>query len=67
MTSLSDKWHYVTHNDENGKYDPRGRGFDEYWVGLNGIYFADFDRAGICVYNGFSGRAKKTRVVYSFP
>jgi arylsulfatase A-like enzyme len=46
VTGFSGKWHCGTNNDAAGKYDPRGRGFDEYWVGLNGVYFANFDLAG---------------------
>ncbi|MHC4175020.1 MAG: sulfatase-like hydrolase/transferase [Planctomycetota bacterium] len=46
VTGFSGKWHCGTNNDKAQKYDPRGRGFDEYWVGLNGIYWANFDLAG---------------------
>ena len=33
VTGFSGKWHCGPDDDENKKYDPRGRGFDEYWVG----------------------------------
>lgn len=33
VTGFSGKWHCGPNDDANKKYDPRGRGFDEYWVG----------------------------------
>ena len=32
MTGFSGKWHCGPNDDKNKEYDPRGRGFDEYWV-----------------------------------
>ncbi len=46
VTGFSGKWHCGTNNDKNGKYDPRGRGFDEYRVGPNKSVWANFDLAG---------------------
>ena len=33
VTGFSGKWHCGPNDDRNKEYDPRGRGFDEYWVG----------------------------------
>ena len=33
VTGFSGKWHCGPNDDTSRKYDPRGRGFDEYWVG----------------------------------
>ena len=33
VTGFSGKWHCGPNDDKNKQYDPRGRGFDEYWVG----------------------------------
>ncbi|MGI9441089.1 MAG: sulfatase-like hydrolase/transferase, partial [Rubripirellula sp.] len=33
VTGFSGKWHCGPNDDPNKKYDPRSRGFDEYWVG----------------------------------
>ena len=33
VTGLSGKWHCGPNDERNGKFDPRGRGFDQYWVG----------------------------------
>ena len=33
VTGFSGKWHCGPNDDKNKKYDPRSRGFDEYWVG----------------------------------
>ncbi len=33
VTGFSGKWHCGPNDDKNKEYDPRGRGFDEYWVG----------------------------------
>jgi arylsulfatase A-like enzyme len=33
VTGFSGKWHCGPNDDPNAKHDPRGRGFDEYWVG----------------------------------
>ncbi|HIA62425.1 MAG TPA: sulfatase [Planctomycetaceae bacterium] len=33
VTGFSGKWHCGPNDDPNMKFDPRGRGFDEYWVG----------------------------------
>jgi len=46
VTGFSGKWHCGTNDDKNGKYDPRGRGFDEYWVGSNGRVSANFNLEG---------------------
>ena len=46
VTGFSGKWHCGENNDGDAEYDPRGRGFDEYWVGPNGSYWANFDLAG---------------------
>ena len=45
VTGFSGKWHCGTNNDKDGKYDPRGRGFDEYFVGLQ-LGHANFDLNG---------------------
>ena len=46
VTGFSGKWHYGTNDDKDGKYDPRGRGFDEYWVGNLIPAFANIDLDG---------------------
>jgi len=46
VTGFSGKWHCGTNDDKNGKYDPRGRGFDEYLVGLQIPAFANIDLDG---------------------
>jgi uncharacterized sulfatase len=46
VTGFSGKWHCGDNEDDNALYDPRGRGFDEYWVGSNKNYYANFDLAG---------------------
>lgn len=46
VTGFSGKWHCGDNEDKEGKYDPRGRGFDEYWVGPSGVYHANFDLDG---------------------
>jgi arylsulfatase A-like enzyme len=33
VTGFSGKWHCGPNDDKNKQYDPRSRGFDEYWVG----------------------------------
>lgn len=33
VTGFSGKWHCGPNDDKNKEFDPRGRGFDEYWVG----------------------------------
>ncbi|MCP4887784.1 MAG: sulfatase-like hydrolase/transferase [Planctomycetaceae bacterium] len=33
VTGFSGKWHCGPNDDKNKQHDPRGRGFDEYWVG----------------------------------
>ena len=33
VTGFSGKWHCGLNDDPKHQYDPRGRGFDEYWVG----------------------------------
>lgn len=46
VTGFSGKWHCGTNDDKDGKYDPRGRGFDEYLVGLGIPAFANIDLDG---------------------
>ncbi|MEO2014660.1 MAG: sulfatase-like hydrolase/transferase [Fuerstiella sp.] len=46
VTGFSGKWHCGPNNDNNGLYDPRGRGFDEYWVGPKGTFYANCDLDG---------------------
>tara|TARA_B100000809_G_C15140818_1_gene533257 strand:- start:486 stop:3782 length:3297 start_codon:yes stop_codon:yes gene_type:complete len=46
VTGFSGKWHCGPNNDNNGKYDPRGRGFDEYWVGSTVPGYANIDLEG---------------------
>jgi uncharacterized sulfatase len=46
VTGFSGKWHCGDNNDTSQLHDPRSRGFDEYWVGPKGNYYANFDLAG---------------------
>lgn len=44
VTGFTGKWHCG--RDNNAKYAPRARGFDEYWVGELKKYWANFDLDG---------------------
>jgi uncharacterized sulfatase len=46
VTGFSGKWHCGSNDDPEGKYDPRGRGFDEYWVGNLIPAYANIDLDG---------------------
>ena len=46
-TGISGKWHIGPNDDPNKQYDPRSRGFEEYWVGQLQAYWANFDLNGI--------------------
>ena len=45
VTGFSGKWHCGPNDDRNAEFDPRGRGFDEYWVGpmMSGTTNLDLD------------------------
>ena len=46
VTGFSGKWHCGPNEDKNRKYDPRGRGFDEYWVAPMTRGYANLDLKG---------------------
>ena len=46
VTGFSGKWHCGPNNDRNAKFDPRGRGFDDYWVGAMTKGVANLDLKG---------------------
>lgn len=46
VTGFSGKWHCGTNDDKDAQYDPRGRGFDEYLVGLQIPAYANIDLEG---------------------
>ena len=45
-TGFSGKWHCGPNEDKNKKFDPRGRGFDEYWVASMTTGYANLDLKG---------------------
>ena len=46
VTGFSGKWHCGPNDDNHAKYDPRGRGFDEYWVAPMTTGSTNLDLAG---------------------
>lgn len=45
-TGFSGKWHCGPNEDKNKKFDPRGRGFKEYWVAPMTTGYANLDLKG---------------------
>jgi arylsulfatase A-like enzyme len=45
-TGFSGKWHCGPNEDRNEKFDPRGRGFDDYWVAPMTTGYANLDLQG---------------------
>jgi arylsulfatase A-like enzyme len=46
VTGFSGKWHCGPNDDKNKEFDPRGRGFDEYWVAPMTTGYANLDLEG---------------------
>ena len=46
VTGFSGKWHCGPNVDPKAKFDPRGRGFDDYWVGAMTSGVANLDWKG---------------------
>ncbi len=46
VTGFSGKWHCGPNDDKNKKFDPRGRGFDEYWVAPMTSGYTNLDLEG---------------------
>lgn len=46
VTGFSGKWHCGPNDDADAKYDPRGRGFDEYWVAPMTTGYTNLDLQG---------------------
>lgn len=46
VTGFSGKWHCGPNEDRNKQFDPRGRGFDDYWVAPMTTGYANIDLDG---------------------
>jgi arylsulfatase A-like enzyme len=46
VTGFSGKWHCGPNDDNNNGFDPRGRGFDEYWVAPMTSGYTNLDLEG---------------------
>jgi uncharacterized sulfatase len=46
VTGFSGKWHCGPNEDKQKKFDPRGRGFDDYWVAPMSTGYANLDLDG---------------------
>ena len=63
VTGFSGKWHCGPNEDRNKQFDPRSRGFDDYWVAPMTAGYANIDLEGKSVPHQKKSYADENRVI----